>query len=177
MNLKTLYCVLAMTVAVTANLHLHLNMKSFSNPYGIELNGHQCANTGCETFFRFCLKLNVNDIGCLATFETAILGQNSITSEQFKMTTNSVELQLNNQQYVKSTGDKDLVLFIEVLSNKVSRVLISQFSIDIQQTRLNSWEKFYAKNNLNQELSMDYKLKCAKNFGGSRCENRKFLLF
>lgn len=165
-------------VSITADLSLNVRMKSFLNPYGLTLNGVKCADRqGCTTFFRFCLKSSgMQNAECKVEFESDIIGRNSITSDQFQLTTDLVELRLATVQYLSEVSE-DFVLLIEVLNGKLEQELVGQFTVDIKQGNLNQWESFSARNNLNQELEVDYRLTCASFFEGSQCEKRKCLFF
>lgn len=173
MNLlvSSIALLLSFSMVINGDLNINIRMSSFLNPYSVKLNGEQCTNGECNTFFRFCIKSAspvVNE-PCKAEFESEIIGHNSINSEQFQLTTDLIQLGLKSEQYL-SRGSGDFSLSIEVLNDKTERALISQFTVDVNQLNLNNWEKFSAKNSFNQELEIDYRLNCANHFGGKRCD-------
>lgn len=174
MNLvvSSIALLLSCSMVINGDLNINIRMSSFLNPYSVKLNGEQCTNGECNTFFRFCIKSASPEISepCKAEFESEIIGHNSINSEQFKLTTDLIQLGLKTEQYLSSSSSDDFTLSIEVLNDKIERALISQFTVDIHQLNLNNWEKFSAKNSFNQELEIDYRLDCANHFGGKRCD-------
>ena len=110
-----------------------------------------CKDAECNTFFRFCIKQSGSD-ECVAEFETQVIGASSISGDQFKLTTNTIELKFASQH--------DSILVIQVLSNKLHRELISEWSVSIETTHLGQWKQF----------DLDYSLECGHHFSGLNCE-------
>jgi hypothetical protein len=100
--------------ASVMNMNLKLEMYKFLNNYGVKADGRQCERK-CLTFFSFCLKLR--DIeGCLAEFETQIIGENSIEKDEFNQTTDLIEFPVSKEQlkvsFDESLESTCLILFL-----------------------------------------------------------------
>lgn len=179
-------CVLL--IAVTkCDMYLKLKMESFHNPHGIKQNLKPCFNSSngvqkCLTYFRFCLTTSSQTSReCLSEFKTQIIGENTITSEQFKLTTNSIVFPIigNEQRNLKQ-----LNLFVEVYNdlkeeNEKSQ-LISEWKIDsiVLNGKINEWSIFSQFNEiLSQQMTFNFELECFSNYEGPFCQKRKLKFF
>ncbi len=160
---------LVLLTTVKADHNLTIRMKSFLNPYSLNLNGLISSTT--ETLFRFCIKSEPGSRVCLAEFETDVIGSTSINSGQFKLTTDVIQLRVASTQVTS-----DFVLGIQALTAE-TRILVSEFTIEISLKDLNKWQEFSARNNFDQQLEVDYKLECGEFFEGDRCEKCKNKIF
>ena len=153
---------------VTADYRLTIQMKSFQNPYSLTINGLPSSNT--VTLFHFCLKSETSSSTCLAEFETDILGAKSISTGQFKLTTDLIELRVPSGQETR-----EFVLVVSALASE-TRLLVSEFTVEVNLKEMSKWQAFSARNNLDQQLEVDYKLGCAEFFEGNKCQKRKYKL-
>ena len=189
--LSKLIITCALLIVVTkCDMYLKLEMESFHNPHGIKHDLKTCFNVSaqkCLTYFRFCLSASTSaSHDCLSEFKTQIIGENTITSEQFKLTTNSIVFPiLGDEQSLK-----ELNLFIEVYNDLTSNhhhhqqqeqenQLISQWKLDnvVVNGKVNEWRRFSQVNEpLSQQMTFNYKLECFINYEGSFCEKRKLKL-
>ena len=180
-------CVLL--IAVTkCDMYLKLKMESFHNPHGIKQNLKPCFNSSngvqkCLTYLRFCLSTSSQQTSheCLSEFKTQIIGENTITSEQFKLTTNSIVFPIiGNEQ----SNLKQLNLFVEVYNdfrteNEKSQ-LISEWKIDsiVLNGKINEWSMFSQVNEiLSQQMTFNFKLECFSNYEGPFCQIRKLKFY
>ena len=171
-------------VLAKCDMYLKLEMESFSNPHGIKHDFKPCFNLTsgdrvakkCLTYFRFCLSTTTaSSQECLSEFKTQIIGENTINSDQFRLTTNSIVFPIVG-------GDVEhekLNLFVEVYNQQQEEKeasLISQWKLEnlILNGQLNEWSKFSQVNEaLSQQMTFKYKLECFSNFKGSFCQIRK----
>jgi hypothetical protein len=174
-------------VMAKCDMYLKLEMESFNNPHGIKHDLKPCFNLTsgvakkCLTYFRFCLSATATTHECLSEFKTQIIGENTINSGQFKLTTNSIVFPIIG-------GDVEhekLNLFVEVYNQQHEEKeasLISEWKLEslILNGKLNEWSKFSQANEaLSQQMTFKYKLECFSNYKGSLCQIRKLkcLLF
>jgi len=164
------------------DMNLRLELESFSNPNGVKFDNTCCYDSTnennmcmkkCSTLFKFCLR-SLNDDGCISEFETQIIGENVITKEQFKLTTNSIEFPISNEHLLKQ-NKPELYLSIEVYNDLKATELISKWTLDnLIENNMNKWVRFNRINsNLNQEFTFNYKVQCSNNYYGTFCEKRK----
>lgn len=143
---------------------------------------------------------------CLSKFETDIIGANVIGEEQFQLTTNSIKFRLNStwNRFEESSGgvigvggaqdidyvdNEQLVLLIQVLNYErsiqqpssqktTSSRLISEWKLPIRFFKLNKWIRYENSVNykLRQVFLFDYRLECADDYYGPKCEIRKSII-
>ena len=135
----------------------------------IRMHNFQNSNTKKHlTYFKFCLSEQANsDVNqCLDAFQTQILGENTINADQFKLTTETVQLKFHNF----NSNDK-LYLFIKAMNGDNSEVVRS-WQLDLVKGQINShkWQTFQNKYNEHQQLEFFYKIECSKKYHGLNCE-------
>ena len=192
-NVKLMLVVLSVTLAfVHGDMYLRLEMDSFDNPNGVGHDSKCCFSSNasvaekmcarkCATYFRFCLKSSPLAHECMVEFKTQIIGENTITTDQFKLTTSTLEFPLTNDQLDASADLKRIHLSVEVLNNLDSPLgegqLISQWNLEniISSSKLDSWSKFTRSNDaLGQKMTFNYKIECFNNYQGPFCQIRKW---
>jgi len=163
---------------------LNLRLENFENQLGLNRLGQPCVDKQthrCATYFRFCLKISTKT--CLAELRTDFLGENSISNEQFKMTTDSIEFLIKNKYL---TNANRIVLLIQAYhtSSSVGELeeLINEWSLPVKNKQsskllnnLNEWNEFESTNG-NHFIQFSYQLKCSKNYYGSMCSERSPVL-
>ena len=171
MNSKLLLLSLLMLVnLVKCDMYLRLEMESFHNPNGIKNNMQAChtTNNKCLTYFKFCLKTSAS-LECVNEFKTQIIGENTISSEQFRLTTNSIEFPI-------AAASAYTYLMIEAFNEDGQ--LISEWKLDnlLSSEKFNSWNTYNQVNEkLNQQITFNYKVQCANGYQGSLCQRRKWI--
>ena len=160
---------------VKSDMYLRLEMESFRNPRGLKNDSQLCANSArCATFFKFCLKTSAHTHDCISEFKTQVIGENTISSEQFRLTTSSIEFP------IATSNIKDLYLTIEAqneinsLSQQKSE-LISEWTLEniLTNSRVNTWTKYKGVNQeLGQQIAFNYKTECFGDYGGELCQTR-----
>lgn len=156
---------------------LNIKMEYFSN--------ENIQNHHLNTYFKYCLNGNESTQNCEAKAESNILGDQKITLEQFRLTTESINFKILNSQL--ETREYFLNLSISAMgtrdyNSKKSSEFLSKWNLLIEKDslsllQLNRWIKFDQVNSdLKQQLTFNYKLKCSDNYHGSDCNIRKFFI-
>ena len=180
-KLVTIVVLVKLVNLFKCDMNLRLELDSFNNPNGLKADNKFCYDNDstnnmkkCSTFFKFCLK-TVGEDGCISELETQIIGENVITKEQFKLTTNSIEFPISIEQLFKRSELKELYLEIEAYNDLKVKELISKWTLsNLIGEKMNEWVRFNKVNsNLNQQFTFDYKVQCSANYYGTFCEKRK----
>ena len=114
---------------------------------------------------------------CLSEFKTDLLGDNSITGDQFRQTTDSIQFSIANS-YLKTNNQ--ITLLIQAYhkrTDSVSKrfdVLINEWTLPVKSkaqstdtmSNLNEWNRFESTSG-NQLIQFAYQLKCSKKY---KCE-------
>lgn len=184
-----------------AEYMLSIELNKFNNPNGLLVDGSKCPAPTCLTYFRFCLMLQTNAPArsdsvegekapsCVSQIETGIIGANVIGEDQFLITTNSIRFRFNSTFTSNEQADVDdsLFLLIQALNYDMADSehvhkpaaktrLISEWKLPIHFFNFNQWIRY--ENSVNYKLGQvflfDYKLQCAEDYYGSKCENRMY---
>ena len=161
---------------------MNLRLENFENQLGLTRFGQHCDKQThkCSTYFRFCLRVSTRT--CLVEFKTDLLGENSITNEQFKMTTDSIEFFIPNKYLMSSKIDLLIQAYHKSNHNNLEEELsiINEWILPLKKNKqslllsqkLNEWNKFQSSNG-NHLIQLSYQLRCSKSYFGSTCEQRQ----
>lgn len=160
------FIVIILTIVniIQCDISLRLRLENFSNNFGLTQHNEPCTNNKCSTYFKLCLRAAQDN--CVAEFRTELLGDNTISEQQFKLTTDSIEFLITNE-YLQQTGNQ-ITVQIEALNNE--QTLIDQYNLIFKNNiTTNEWFKFEASTH-EHSIQLAYELRCIKNFYGLNCE-------
>jgi hypothetical protein len=158
---------LTATVAATVNAEFNLNIKM---DYFINENVHSS-----PTYFRFCLTTSNTASECIGLFQTQTIGENTISTDQFKLTTDTIQIKFDND-LTSAEHKSTLNLFVQAF-NSENNQLLSSWTLELTNSAKFKWNAFKQNNaTLGQRISFLYKIECSEKFYGSSCEIRKFYL-
>jgi hypothetical protein len=134
--------IILLTQAASAEYNLNIKMNYFINE-----NSHKCL-----TYFRYCLSAELNG-NCISLFKTQPIGENSISIDQFKLTTDAIQIKFDS-----FNSANKLHLLVQAFNSETDE-LLSNWIVDLHGQTTNKWVVFRQESvQLNQKISFSYKV-------------------
>lgn len=174
-RIQQLILLIVLVQEINSEYILSIELNRFENPFGLLVDGSKCESS-CLTYFNFCLTADNSE--CLSVLKTEILGGNVLNETHFSSMSNRIQFHLNSSW---AEDRRQFYLAIQALNseNKPDKSnVIGEWKLPIRFFELHKWIRYdnSVNSQLQQTFLFDYRLDCADDYYGTKCEirNRKF---
>ena len=166
-RLRQLLLLIVFVQQINSEYILSIELNRFENPLGLLIDGSKCESS-CLTYFNFCL--TADNIECLSELKTELLGGNVLNETHFSSISNRIRFHLNSSW---ADDRRQFYLAIQAL-NSENKGVIGEWKLPIRFFELHKWIRYDNSLNvkLQQTLLFDYRLDCADDYYGTKCEIR-----